>query len=453
MKTALGSVAFISLGCPKNLIDSETMLGGIAAEGFVVTPDYAGADVVVVNTCGFLGASRQESLDHINQVLALKDKGEVKRVVVAGCMVGNYRDLLEREAPGVDALVSVNDRTRLTDVLRELSNSGELARSIAISDPDARGSVYDDTARLRITPRHYAYLRISEGCDHTCSFCTIPGIRGRFRSKSREQILAEARELAADGARELIIVAQDSTYYGLDTDKRKSLHEVLAELAKVEGVDWIRLMYAYPTQVTDELIDLLAREPKLLGYIDMPLQHINTEVLRRMKRGSTRDTTLRLLEKMRSRIPNLALRSTFIVGFPGETDAQFNELLDFIREGHIDRAGAFPYSDEDRAESYQLEGKLPEDVIAERHRRFMELNREVLFAANDKLVGTTIPVIVEGRSQDPKYPSLARSRADAPEIDCTVLLKGSHEPGTLLNARVVRSLGYDLLCEAGRAAK
>src|SRR5690606_5155890 len=312
MKTALGSVAFISLGCPKNLIDSETMLGGIAAEGFVVTPDYAGADVVVVNTCGFLGASRQESLDHINQVLALKDKGEVKRVVVAGCMVGNYRDLLEREAPGVDALVSVNDRTRLTDVLRELSNSGELARSIAISDPDARGSVYDDTARLRITPRHYAYLRISEGCDHTCSFCTIPGIRGRFRSKSREQILAEARELAADGARELIIVAQDSTYYGLDTEKRKSLHEVLAELAKVDGVDWIRLMYAYPTQVTDELIDLLAAEPKLLGYIDMPLQHINSEVLRRMKRGSTRDTTLRLLEKMRSRIPNLALRSTFI---------------------------------------------------------------------------------------------------------------------------------------------
>ncbi|MBZ0135832.1 MAG: 30S ribosomal protein S12 methylthiotransferase RimO [Planctomycetes bacterium] len=447
MKTALGSVAFISLGCPKNLIDSETMLGSIAGEGFVVTPHYEGADVVVINTCGFLSASRQESLDHINQMLDLKTKGDIKRVVVAGCMVGNYRDVLDEHAPGVDALLSVNDRTRLSDVLRELNTSGELARRVAISDPDERGSVYDDTARLRITPRHYAYLRISEGCDHTCAFCTIPSIRGRFRSKTREQILTEARELANDGARELIVVAQDSTYYGLDTEKRKSVHELLGELVKIGGVDWLRLMYAYPTQVTDDLIDLLAHEPKLLGYIDMPLQHINTDVLRRMRRGSTRDTTLRLLEKMRARIPGLTLRSTFIVGFPGETDAQFNELLDFIREGHIDRAGAFPFSDEDKAASFDLDGKLPDEVINERHRQFMEVNREVLFKRNDNLVGQTIEVLAEGPSQDPKYPTTGRTRADAPEIDCSVLLKGKHEAGTLLNARVVRSLGYDLLCE------
>ncbi|MCA8913975.1 MAG: 30S ribosomal protein S12 methylthiotransferase RimO [Planctomycetes bacterium] len=447
MKTALGSVAFISLGCPKNLIDSETMLGSIASEGFVVTPDYTGADVVVVNTCGFLGASRQESLDHIQAVLDLKEKGGVKRVVVAGCMVGNYREMLDREVPGVDALVSVNDRTRLSDVLRELSGSGELARSIAISDPDERGSVYDDRARLRITPRHYAYLRISEGCDHKCAFCTIPSIRGRFRSKPREQIIQEATELAADGAKELIIVAQDSTYYGLDSEGRKSVHEVLADLAKVDGIDWIRLMYAYPTQVTDELIELLANEPKLLGYIDMPLQHISSNVLRRMRRGSTRETTTRLLAKMRERIPGLTLRSTFIVGFPGETEEQFNELLDFIREGHIDRAGAFPFSDEDQAASFELDGKLAPEVIEERHRRFMDVNREVLFAANEKLVGTTIEVLAEGPGQDPKYPTVGRTRADAPEIDCTALLKGRHEPGTLLNARVVRSMGYDLLCE------
>jgi ribosomal protein S12 methylthiotransferase len=450
MKTALGSVAFISLGCPKNLIDSETMLGGIAQQGFVVTPDYEGADVVVVNTCGFLAASRQESLDHINAVLKLKEKGDVKRVVVAGCMVGNYRDVLDREAPGVDALVSVNDRTRLSDVLRELSNSGELARSIAISDPDERGSIYDDRARLRITPRHYAYLRISEGCDHKCAFCTIPSIRGRFRSKPRDQILQEARELAADGAKELIIVAQDSTYYGLDSEGRKSVHEVLADLAKVDGIQWIRLMYAYPTQVTDELIELLASEPKLLAYIDMPLQHINTEVLRRMRRGSTRDTTSRLIDKMRARIPGLTLRSTFIVGFPGETDAQFDELLAFLKEGRIDRAGAFPFSDEDKAASFDLDGKLAPEVIEERHHRFMEANREVLFAANDRLVGKTIQVMAEGPSQDPRYPTTGRTKADAPEIDCTALLKGAHEPGTLLNARVVRSLGYDLLCEPVR---
>lgn len=448
MKTALGSVAFISLGCPKNLIDSETMLGNIASEGFVVTPDYGGADVVVINTCGFLSASRQESLDHINQMLELKRKGDVKRVVVAGCMVGNYRDVLDEQAPGVDALLSVNDRTRLSDVLRELNTSGELVRSVAISDPDERGSVYDDGARLRITPRHYAYLRISEGCDHKCAFCTIPSIRGRFRSKPREAILNEARELVADGAKELIVVAQDSTYYGLDSEGRKSVHEVLRDVANVDGLEWLRLMYAYPTQVTDDLIDLLANEPKLLGYIDMPLQHISTNVLRRMRRGSTRDTTLRLLEKMRARIPNLTLRSTFIVGFPGETDEQFGELLDFIREGQVDRAGAFPYSDEDQAASFELDGKLREEVINERHARFMEVNREVLFAANDRLVGQTVQLLVEGLSQDPKYPTTARTRADAPEIDCTALLKGQHEPGTLLNARVVRSLGYDLLCEA-----
>jgi ribosomal protein S12 methylthiotransferase len=447
MKTALGSVAFISLGCPKNLIDSETMLGHIAAEGFVVTADYNDADVVVVNTCGFLQASRDESLDYIRRMIELKDKGAVKRVVVAGCMVGNYRDTLESQAPGVDALVSVNDRTRLSGVLRELSDSGELARSVAISDPDERGTVYDDRARLRITPRHYAYLRISEGCDHKCSFCTIPSIRGRFRSKPREQILEEARELAADGAKELIIVAQDSTYYGLDTERRKIVHEVLQDLCKLPGIEWVRLMYAYPTQVTDELIDTLASEPKLLAYIDMPLQHISTPVLNRMKRGSTRDTTLRLIEKMRARVPGLTLRSTFIVGFPGETDAQFEELIDFIKAGHIDRAGAFPYSDEDRAGSFALDDKLPAAVIEARHRKFMEANREVMFAANNKLVGRTIEVLIDGQSQDPKYPSAGRSRADAPEIDCTVLVKGEHAPGTMLQARVKRSLGFDLLGE------
>jgi ribosomal protein S12 methylthiotransferase len=447
MKTALGSVAFISLGCPKNLIDSETMLGGIAAQGFVVTPDAERADVVVINTCGFLAAAREESLEHINRMLAHKRAGGVKRVVVAGCMVGNYRDVIDAGAPGVDALVSVNDRTRLSDVLHELAASGELARSIAITDPDARGSVYDDRGRLRMTPRHYAYLRVSEGCDHKCAFCTIPQIRGRHRSKPRAQILEEAHELAADGAKELIIVAQDSTYYGLDSEGRKTLHELLAALAAVPGIEWIRLMYAYPTQVTDELIEVLAAEPKLLGYLDMPLQHISTPVLQRMRRGTTRDTTLRLIEKLRGRVPALTLRSTFIVGFPGETDEQFEELLDFIRQSHVERAGAFPYSDEDRAPSFQLDGKLPPAVIEERHRRFMEAAREVIFARNEDLVGRTVNVLVDGPSQDPRYPSQGRTKADAPEIDCGVLLKGSHQPGDLVSARVVRSLGYDLLAQ------
>ncbi len=447
MQTALGTVAFVSLGCPKNLIDSETMLGGLASEGFTITPNYKGADVVVINTCGFLDASRRESLDTISKMLALKEQGEVKRVVVAGCMVGNYRELLDREVPGADALVSVNDRSQVTTVLRELRHSGELTRKAVISDPDAQGTIYDDRGRLRLTPRHYAYLRISEGCNHTCSFCVIPSIRGKYRSKPRERILQEARELVADGARELIVVAQDSTYYGLDTEGRKSLHELLADVAKIPELRWIRLMYAYPTQVTDELIDLLARESKLNGYIDMPLQHISTPVLARMKRGSNRDSTLRLVERMRARVKDLTLRSTFIVGFPGETEAQFEELCDFLKQGFIDRAGVFPYSDEVQAESHGLDGKIPESEIMRRHARVMEIAQQAMFTRNERLVGTTLDCVVEGRTQDPKYPSEARSTMDAPEIDCTIRLKGEHIAGSFMRARVVRSLGFDLLAE------
>lgn len=447
MKTALGTVAFVSLGCPKNLIDSETMLGGLASEGFTITPQYEGADVVVINTCGFLDASRRESLETISRMLSLKEKGEVKRVVVAGCMVGNYREMLEKEVPGADALVSVNDRSQVTSVLRELRQSGELTRKAVISDPDAQGTIYDDRGRLRLTPRHYAYLRISEGCNHTCSFCVIPSIRGKYRSKPRERIVQEARELVADGARELIVVAQDSTYYGLDTENRKSLHELLAEIARIPELRWLRLMYAYPTQVTDELIDLLSREPKLLGYIDMPLQHISTPVLSRMKRGSTSESSLRLIELMRARVPHLTLRSTFIVGFPGETEAQFEELCDFLKQGYIDRVGVFPYSDEPQAESFALDGKIHEPEIKRRHARVMEIAQQALFTRNERLVGTTLDCVVENKSQDPKYPSEARSTMDAPEIDCTVRLKGDHAPGTFLRARVVRSLGFDLLAE------
>lgn len=447
MKTAFGSVAFISLGCPKNLIDSETMLGSIASDGFALTNDYESADVVVINTCGFLDASRKESLEQINDMLALKEKGKVKRVVVAGCMVGNYKDELLANAPGIDGLVSVNDRTNLSAVLKELSKSGELARKEAISDPDDKGTVYNDRGRMRLTAPHYAYLRISEGCNHKCSFCTIPGIRGRFRSKPRHEIIQEAEELAADGARELVIVAQDSTYYGQDTEGKKLLHEVLADLAKVKGVDWIRLMYAYPTQVTDELIDLLATEPKLNAYIDMPLQHISTNVLQRMQRGGTRDTQLRLLDRMRERIPNLTLRSTFIVGFPGETEAEFQELIDFIAAGNIDRAGGFPYFDEEYAQSFQLDGKLPDDVISARISAFMEAQQKVLFATNDKLVGTEVDVIIDGHSKDPKYPLLGRTAVDAPEIDCGVLIAGDAEIGDIRRVRVVKSLGFDLLSE------
>ncbi len=454
-KTAAGTVGFISLGCAKNLIDSETMLGRIAAEGFVLTPDHNHADIVVVNTCGFLDASRQESLDTIRELIGRKADGQVQRVVVAGCMVAEYRDMLIDAVPQVDALVGVNDREALAGVMRGLRSSGDAVRAQRITDPDERGTVYDDRGRLRLTPRHYAYLRVSEGCDHTCSFCVIPQIRGRHRSKSADLILEEAREMAADGAKELILIGQDTTYYGIDIDGKKQLAGLIRRLAReVEGIEWIRLMYAYPNQVTDELVEAMASEPKVLHSIDMPLQHISSRMLKLMRRGGSRELIEGWVNRFRSAMPDFALRSTFIAGFPGETEQEAEELADWIREGWVARAGCFAYSPEEKSHSFGLEGHLPEEERVRRQGMVMEAVQETVFARNQALVGETVTVMLDGQSSDPKYPWVGRTYADAPEVDCTVLVGGSMSssfspaPGQIIRARVVKSLGYDLLAEA-----
>jgi len=448
-RTAQGTVGFVSLGCAKNLIDSETMLGRIASEGFVLTGDTTHADVVVVNTCGFLEDSRLESLDTIRQLVSLKVDGQIKRVVVAGCMVGEYKERLIDEVPQVDALVSVNDRELLAGVLTELRGSGELARNMKISDPDALGTVYDDRGRFRLTPRHYAYLRVSEGCDHTCSFCIIPQIRGRHRSKSMDHIIEEAQELAADGCKELIIVAQDSTYYGIDLNGEKQLAKLLARLdAEVDGIEWIRVMYAYPNQVTQELVDVMASADKILPYIDMPLQHINSRMLATMRRGGNRELIERWITRFREAMPNFRFRSTFIAGFPGETDAELQELVDWIKEGHVDRLGCFAYSPEEDSHSAQLDGHLPDEVREERQGRVMEAAQAVLFAKNEALVGTQARVLIDSASQDPKYPNVGRTFADCPEIDCEVYVStddGEELPsGSFVDVQITASLGYDL---------
>src|SRR5437763_777117 len=315
--------AFVSLGCPKNLVDSERMLGKLAQDGYALVPEADGADVVVINTCGFIEPARQESLGVIREMLALKKEGRVGAVIVAGCLAERKKEDLLQEVPDVDHIVGVFGREEITQVVdRALAQRNE-QRSLFRPAPVR---AQEDTARLRITPRHYAYLKISEGCDRLCTFCAIPGMRGKHITKPMEEIVREARELAADGVRELILVAQDTTYYGLDLYGKVRLAELLRKLDQVEGIEWIRVLYAYPIHFTEELIATLAAAQKIIPYLDMPLQHINDRVLRRMQRRVNRASTEELLAKLRQTWPGLTLRTTFIVGFPGETDTEFEEL-------------------------------------------------------------------------------------------------------------------------------
>jgi ribosomal protein S12 methylthiotransferase len=445
-----GSFAFVSLGCPKNTVDSERMLGKLAQDGYTLTPDADGADVVVVNTCGFIEPARQESLAVIREMLDLKRQGRVGAVVVAGCLAERKKDDLLREVPEVDHLVGVFGREEIVQVLD---------RSLAKSRRDEQRTVFrpapvkalEDTARLRITPRHYAYLKISEGCDRLCTFCAIPSMRGKHVTKPLDEVLREARELAADGVRELIVVAQDTTYYGLDLYGRLRLAELLRELDRVEGIEWIRVLYAYPIHFTDELIETLATAKKIVPYLDLPLQHINDRVLRRMQRRVSRAATEDLLGRLRSAISNLTLRTTFIVGFPGETEAEFDELCAFVKEAKFERAGVFPYSREPGTPADRLDGHLPEELKAARRGRLMEVQQEAAFAWARDQVGKELEVIVD--AADPEVPGcvLGRGAADAPEIDCVVRLKGKGlRPGDLARAKVSGADGYDLAARAIR---
>jgi ribosomal protein S12 methylthiotransferase len=442
--------AFVSLGCPKNLVDSERMLGKLAQDGYHLTPDADGADVVIVNTCGFIEPARQESLTVIREMLDLKQKGRVGSVVVAGCLAERKKDDLLDEVPGVDHIVGVFGREEITQVVgRSLAQRGAAEQRSLFRPAPIRA--LEDTARLRITPRHYAYLKISEGCDRLCTFCAIPSMRGKHVTKPIEEVLREARELAADGMRELIVVAQDTTYYGLDLYGQVRLAELLRELERVDGIEWIRVLYTYPIFFTDELIDTLARSRKVLPYLDLPLQHINDRVLRRMQRRVNRAATEELLARLRQSIPGLALRTTFIVGFPGETKAEFEELCNFVRAAKFERAGVFPYSLEPGTPAQRLPDHLPEEVKQERRDRLMAIQQEVAFAWARDQVGRELEVIVDG--PDPEVPGhfLARSYADAPDIDCAVRLKGKNlAAGDLDRARVTGADGYDLAARAIR---
>jgi ribosomal protein S12 methylthiotransferase len=440
------TLAFVSLGCPKNLVDSERMLGRLTQDGYALVPEAEGADVVVVNTCGFIEPARQESMACIREMLALKEQGKVGAVVVAGCLAERKGNELLREIPEVDHIVGVFGREEITQVVNRAMVQTNEQRALFRPAPIR---AQEDTARLRITPRHYAYLKISEGCDRLCTFCAIPGMRGKHVTKPMEEVLREARELAADGVRELIVVAQDTTYYGMDLYGRVRLAELLRELDRVDELEWIRILYAYPIHFTDELIDTLAGAKKIVPYLDMPLQHVNDRVLRRMQRRVNRATTEDLLARLRSAIPSLALRTTFIVGFPGETNAEFEELVAFVRATRFERAGVFPYSFEPGTPATRLDGHLPEETKLERQKELMEAQQEVAFEWSEAQIGRELEVLIDG--PDPEIPnhSLGRSHADAPEIDGLVRVKGKGlHAGDVVRVKVTAADGYDL---AGRA--
>jgi ribosomal protein S12 methylthiotransferase len=438
-----GTFSFVSLGCPKNLVDSERMLGLLAQDGYVLVPDARKADLVIINTCGFIDAARQESLSVIREMLERKRKGAIKGVVVAGCLAERQKELLLEEVPEVDQVVGVFGREEIAHVADRIM--GELHEQRTLFHP-APVQAQDDRARMRVTPRHLAYLKVSEGCDRFCTFCAIPYMRGKHVTKPLEKVVEEACELAVDGVRELNLVAQDMTYYGVDLYGRPRLAELLRALEQVEGIDWIRVLYNYPNYFTDELYETLGSSRKVLHYLDMPLQHINDRILRMMNRRHTRAETEAIIARLRASIPDLVLRTTFIAGFPGETEAEFEELLEFVKDTRFERLGVFPYSFEPDTPAARLPGHLPEEIKAERRDRIMQAQQEIAFAFNQSLVGRTLDVLIDAPAADRKNVWVGRSYADAPDVDGLTYVRGTGvQPGDLVACTITRAEGYDTI--------
>ncbi|WP_257878949.1 30S ribosomal protein S12 methylthiotransferase RimO [Bacillus paralicheniformis] len=435
----------MSLGCPKNVVDSERMLGLLELEGYQLVEDPAQADFVVINTCGFIEQAREESLSAIDQMLVLKDKGQLRGVIVAGCLAERQKEELLNERPGIDALVGVFARDEIVRVADRLL--GDIDEQRLVFQP-APVRALADQDRFRVTPPHFAYLKISEGCDRMCTFCAIPKMRGKHATKPIEQVVAEARQLSADGVRELILVSQDTTFYGMDLYGEPRLTQLLEVLEHVDGIEWIRLMYFYPMYVDERLIETIASADKILPYLDMPLQHINDRILRRMSRRVTREETERLLEQLRCGIPDLALRTTLITGFPGETDEQSAELLDFVRAQRFERLGVFTFSPEPDTPAIRLPDQVAEEVKDERRNRLMEAQQDVAFNWNGQQVGRRLDVILDSPVHGEENVWIGRSYADAPDIDPVVYVTGAEErltAGDIVRCEIVAFQEYDLV--------
>jgi ribosomal protein S12 methylthiotransferase len=456
----------ISLGCPKNLVDSEVMLGLAQQGGHELTQEAGQAEVLIVNTCAFIDSAKQESIDTILEMARHKTDGNCKRLIVTGCMAERYRDELKKEIPEIDAVLGTGQVPEIVGAITGgatpmtfyrgapgtlapgTSAPGTLAPRAA---PGALPTyIYDaDTPRLMATPKHYAYVKIAEGCDYKCAFCIIPTLRGEYRSRPGDSIVREARALASRGVKELLLISQDTTFYGIDRNERGALGRLLRELNGIEGLEWIRLLYLYPTTIDDGTLAAMAECEKVCNYIDLPLQHASNAVLKRMKRPGTRQSYDALLTRIRERVPGVALRTTFIAGFPGETEADVEELCSFISDHAFDHVGVFNYSHEEGTSAYQLDDDVPARSKAARRSRVMELQKRLVRKRQRARIGERVRVMVDGPSPDHDLVLRARLPTQAPDIDASVFLTecdpSDYRPGDLVNVEIVGAKGYDLL--------
>jgi ribosomal protein S12 methylthiotransferase len=465
-------VGFVSLGCPKNLVDSEVMMGLLAQAGAQLTTRPEDADVIVVNTCSFIDSAQQESVNTILEMARHKSAGRAQKLIVAGCLVERFRGEIQKNIPEVDAVVGTGELENILSAAGVATPDQNSPFRILSSRPegDAREAqgrfsrdgwdgaiadlpnyLYDETTpRVLATPPHMAYIKIAEGCDHPCTFCIIPQLRGKFRSRRFESVVAEAERLARSGVREITLIGQDTTCYGEDFALKDGLALLLAKLAQIEDLRWVRFLYAYPNKITTRLLETIAAHDKICSYVDVPLQHASATVLKRMKRGGGADVFLRTIEKMRRTIPNVTLRTSFIVGFPGETEKEFDELCDFVREAQFDWMGTFGYSDQDGAGAYSLEKKVPAREIERRRKRLMQIQRQISKKRKKALIGNTFDLLLEGTSDETDLLLEGRTAMHAPEIDGKVFVNECPEGeqpkvGQFYRCEITEAHDYDLV--------
>jgi ribosomal protein S12 methylthiotransferase len=469
-------VGFVSLGCPKNLVDSEVMMGMLARAGAELTRRAEDADVIVVNTCSFIDSAQQESVNTILEMAAHKAAGKAKKLVVAGCLVERFRDQIQKDIPEVDAVVGTGELVNILSATGIAPPPAQVSSQLVVlntrPEGDARAAqgrfsrdawngaiadlpnyLYDDeTPRVLATPQHMAYIKIAEGCDHPCTFCIIPQLRGQFRSRRFESVIAEAERLAQSGVREITLIGQDTTCYGEDFGLKDGLALLLEKLAGIEDLSWVRFLYAYPNKITGKLLETIAAHEKICSYMDVPLQHASASVLKRMKRGAGADVFLKSIEKMRKVIPDLTLRTSFIVGFPGETEKEFEELCDFVREAQFDWMGAFSYSDQEGAGAYDIDKKLSLREIERRRKHVMSIQRRISKKKKQELVGREFDLLLEGESEESELLLEGRTQMHAPEIDGKVFVNDFPDklqplPGQFYRCEITEAHDYDLVAK------
>ena len=445
-------IGMISLGCPKNLVDSEVMLGLAQQAGHELTREAADADVLVVNTCAFIDKARQESIDAILEMAELKKNGRCQRLVVAGCMAERYRDELKAQIPEIDAVIGTGEIPDIVNAIGPQTIPLLRSNGQPVGSHELPTYIYDaETPRLLATPRHYAYVKIAEGCDYKCAFCIIPTLRGKYRSRPADSIVREATALAQRGVKELLLISQDTTFYGIDRGERGALAQLLRRLNTVDGLEWIRLLYLYPTTITDDVLAAIADSEKVCPYIDLPLQHASDAVLKRMKRPGTRARYERLLDRIRERVPGATLRTTFIVGFPGESEEDFAELQRFVDAVQFDHVGVFTYSHEDGTSARDLDDDVPGRTKRSRRAQLMRAQKRIVARAQKKRVGTRAQLLVDGPAAEHELVLRGRLQGQAPDIDPMVYLTdcdpSEFAPGSLIDVEIVGHREYDLVAQ------